>query len=72
LSISGDHHRQLSVLDVADADRILEQTISECFEMVKSTSSVTSTQTKDKNIVIDKLENLVKFTKTSPTLIIRY
>uniref|UniRef100_A0A914L5D8 Uncharacterized protein n=1 Tax=Meloidogyne incognita TaxID=6306 RepID=A0A914L5D8_MELIC len=71
LSISGDHHRQLSVLDVADADRILEQTISECFEMVKSTSSVTSTQTKDKNIVIDKLENLVKFTKTSPTLIIR-
>nr|CAD2162395.1 unnamed protein product [Meloidogyne enterolobii] len=71
LSISGDHHRQLSVLDIADADKILEQTISECFEMVKSTSSVTSTQTKDKNIVIDKLENLVKFTKTSPTLMIR-
>uniref|UniRef100_A0A1I8BAG3 Uncharacterized protein n=1 Tax=Meloidogyne hapla TaxID=6305 RepID=A0A1I8BAG3_MELHA len=71
LSISGDHHRQLSVLDISDTDIILGQTISECFEVVKYTSSITSPQTKDKNMVIDKLENLVKFTKVSPTLMIR-
>jgi hypothetical protein len=39
--------------------------------MVKAKFTISDPQTKDMCIVVEKLENLVKFAKTSPTLILR-